>query len=332
MDFCQGYWLLLAVTKSTVLKLAFAFSITVSLSACIFSSKPKEAVETAKFNGDYAFEKILQYEKFGPKVPGSPENQKAGDWIVAELKGMGLEVLEQKAEGVTFTGKKIPMRNIIARFHPSVGKHILLSAHWDNRPFADEDKKFKNDPILGVNDGGSGVVVLMGIAKALSENAAAKDLPYGVDFAFWDAEDWGTPTDENSYCLGSQYWAKNPVPPNYKADFGINYDMVGRIGSIFPVESYSMEKGGDVIRKLREAATKIGTQDFFPNNRIGRIIDDHYFVSEGRGFPMIDLIYMTPEGRFPPEWHTHADISDVISRDVLKVVGQTTIQLIFDSR
>jgi len=300
-----------------------------SLSACDFSCQAK-ALKPAVFNADYAFEKIIQYEKFGPKVPGTPEHLKAGDWIVAELRSLGLEVIEQKTETTTWDGTHIPVRNIIARFQPKLNQRIMLSAHWDNRPFADQDIRDLKKPILGVNDGGSGVAVLMGIAKALTENANSKDLKTGVDFAFWDAEDWGNPSNENTYCLGSQYWAKNPVPENYKAKFGINFDMVGRIGSVFPIESYSFQKAPQVIKALRAAAEKIGDQDFFPSYRIGPIVDDHVFVTEGRGFPMIDLIYMTPEGRFPPEWHTHADTSEFISRAVLKVVGQTTIQLIFD--
>ena len=314
------------------MKFLIASIFILSLSACDFScSSKKIALSPPKFNADYAFEKIIQYEKFGPKVPGTPSHQKAGDWIVSEMRGLGLEVREQKTEVTNFEGHLIPVRNIIASFHPGLKKRILLSAHWDNRPFADQDTKDKNKPILGVNDGGSGVVVLMGIAKALTESPTAKEIQTGIDFAFWDTEDWGQPSNPKSYCLGSQYWAKNPTPENYHALFGINYDMVGRIGSVFPVESYSLEHAGSVIQRLHEAAQKIGYQDFFPHYQVGPIVDDHYFVSEGRGFPVIDLIYMTEEGRFPPEWHTHGDTSKFISRDVLKVVAQTTIQIIFDA-
>ena len=182
-------------------------------------------------------------------------------------------------------------------------------------------------PIPGVNDGGSGVAVLLAIAKAIQ----GQNFPFGIDLAFWDAEDWGTPSNEESYCLGSQYWAKNPVPANYKAKFGINFDMVGRMGSIFPIDRYSFQKGPEVIRALQEAAKGLGYQDFFPDYQIGPIVDDHYFVTEERKFPVIDLIYMTPDGRFAPEWHTHQDTSEFISRDVLKVVAQTALQTIWTS-
>lgn len=307
-----------------------AVCILFSLSACDFSCKQKSAAKPSipVFNADYAFEKIIQYEKFGPKVPNTSEHKKAGDWIVTEMKSFGLEVREQIGTATTIDGKSIQIRNIIASHRPELKKRVLLSAHWDNRPIADQDTRNRNKPILGVNDGGSGVAVLMGIARAIHEQKPAGEV--GVDFAFWDAEDLGMPSNAESYCLGSQFWAKNPVPENYKAEFGINFDMVGRIGSVFPIENYSLEHAGKIIIKLREAARKTGYADYFPDYRVGPIVDDHYFVNKGLGIPMVDLIYMTPEGRFPPEWHTHQDTSEYISRDVLKAVAQTTLQVIFD--
>jgi len=309
------------------------FGFSAGLSGCHFwkshSSEAPKSSATPVFDQDYAYDAILKYEKFGPKVPGNEAHVKAGDWIVNELKSFGAIVQEQRTTAVTFDKKTIPVRNIIAQYNPDAKTRYLLSAHWDNRPFSDEDPnpKYKNKPVPGVNDGGSGVVVLLGIAKALHEK---KFENIGVDLLFLDAEDWGTPSNEDTYCLGTQHWAKDPVPANYQAKFGINYDMVGRVGSVFPIESYSFEKGASVYEQLQTAAKQLGYQDFFPKYQIGPIVDDHVYLMKGRGFPVIDLIYMTPNGRFPPEWHTHEDTSDHISRDVLKVVGQTTLQLLTD--
>ncbi len=313
--------------KNTLLRSSSLFGLGLCLffSACDFScsGKPKVKAAVPVFDENNAYAQILEYEKIGPKVPGTPAHIKGGDWIVSELKKTTALVHEQKTEATTFDGKVIPVRNIIAQMNPEAKERYLLSAHWDNRPFADEDKdpKYRKQPTPGVNDGGSGVVVLLGIAKALS----GIQTTVGVDLAFFDAEDWGTPSHEESYCLGTQYWAKNPVP----AKFGINYDMVGRIGSVFPVESYSAEKAPEAIAKLQAAAKKIGYEDIFPNTRTGYVVDDHIYVMQGRGFPMMDLIYMQ-DGRFPPEWHTHLDTSEFISRDILKAVGQTTLQMLWD--
>ncbi|MBC7397603.1 MAG: M28 family peptidase [Bdellovibrionales bacterium] len=305
----------------------FTLYLCLSLSACELPWAKNEKDSVPIFDENQAYSQILAYEKFGPKVPGTSAHVQGGDWIVSELKKTTALIHEQKTEAKTFDGKTIPVRNIIAQLNPEAKERYLLSAHWDNRPFSDEDKdkKYKNIPTPGVNDGGSGVVVLLGIAKALS----GKSMAIGVDLAFFDAEDWGSPSNEETYCLGTQYWAKNPVPAHYQAKFGINYDMVGRIGSVFPVESYSAQKAPEAIAKLQAAARKIGYQDLFPNTRTGYVIDDHIYIMHGLGFPVMDLIYMS-NGRFPPEWHTHLDTSEFISRDILKAVGQTTLQMLWD--
>jgi Zn-dependent M28 family amino/carboxypeptidase len=192
-----------------------------------------------------------------------------------------------------------------------------------------------------VNDSGSGVAVLLAIAKAVTtewyalgseyaKSSEKKDPPFGIDLAFWDAEDWGNPHGApETYCLGSQYWAKNVVPAGYKAEFGINFDMVGRVGSLFPAEGYSQQKAPQVVKAIRDAAAVLGHSDLFPPYEVGPITDDHYFVMQGTGIPMADIIYMDPDGRFPPEWHTTDDTSAVISRDVLKAVAQVAVQVMF---
>ncbi len=313
------------------MKILIPILFCITLSGCDFScsGKPKNTFK-ANYDENYAFEVIQKYEKFGPKVPGTEAHKNTGDWLVSELKRLGATVVEQTTTAVTFDQKTIPVRNIIAQYNPKANTRYLFSAHWDNRPFADQDTDplKSHEPVPGVNDGGSGVAILLGIAKAVQ----GMDLPFGIDLALWDAEDWGSPHNPPSYCLGSQYWAKNPVPANYHAQFGINYDMVGRLGSVFPEENYSLKNAPEVIEGLHRAAKTLGYQDYFPTYKIGPIVDDHYYVRELRQFPMVDLIYMTQEGGFPPEWHTHLDTSEYISRDVLKVVGQTSLELLSEQK
>ncbi len=302
------------------------------LSGCslpFFGSKAVKGPPPA-FDENLAYSRILEYEKKGPAVPGSAASLATGDWIASALKSSGAEVIEQTASAVTFDKKTIPIRNILGRINPSAKTRYLFSAHWDARPFADEDPDPKNRtrPVPAVNDGGSGVVVLLGIASALQ----GKDLPFGVDLLFLDAEDWGNPSTENSYCLGSQHFAKNPIPAGYQPRFGINFDMVGGIGAVFPIEAYSMERAGPVVEKIRAAAKKAGFQDYFPGYRTGAIIDDHFYLMEGLKVPVVDLIHITPYGRFPPQWHTLKDTSEGISRVSLKAVGQTALQVLWDEK
>jgi hypothetical protein len=314
------------------MRLAFILGTLISLSACEFScngSKAKEPAAIPKFDADFSYAKILEYEKFGPKLPGSEPHRKTGDWIASELKAQGYLVQEQKAVLKNAQNNDIPIRNLIAIRPGHFARRILLTAHWDNRPHADRDPAPSNHlrSVPGVNDGGSGVAVLLTIAQAI--HSQKTDSNIAVDLAFWDAEDGGSYSQPKTFCLGSQYWAKNPIPENYSAEFGINFDMVGRKGSVFPIEAYSWSKAPHLITKLFSAAKKSGNQDYFTTDQVGPIVDDHYFISEGRGFPMIDLIYMTSDGKFAPEWHTLSDTSEHISRDVMKAVGQTTLEMIY---
>ena len=310
--------------------LFFSLLFLTALQACdfpFFESKIEKG-PIPSFDENLAYSQIQEYEKFGPAIPGSSSSTKTGDWIVSTLKASGATVLEQKTTAETFDHHTIPVRNIIGQINPSAKNRILLSAHWDARPFADEDPDPKNrsKPVPAVNDGGSGVVVLLGIANALK----GRTLPLGVDFLFLDAEDWGGPADEKSWCLGTQYWVKHPIPEGYQAQFGINLDMVGRIGAIFPIEINSLERAGGVLGKIRASAKKAGYQDYFPDFKVGPVIDDHVYLMDGLKIPVVDLIHMTETGRFPPEWHTTHDTSEVISRVTLKAVGQTVLQVLWD--
>ncbi len=155
------------------------------------------------FNADSAYYFVDKQVSFGPRVTNSEPHKKCGDWLVAELRKMSDNVIEQKTTLTNYDGRQLNIRNIIAEINPKADKRILLCAHWDSRPFADEDTKDTNKPILGANDGGSGVGVLMEIARIIKNNP----LSVGIDIVLFDAEDLGKSEHNNSYCLGSQYWS-----------------------------------------------------------------------------------------------------------------------------
>jgi len=280
------------------------------------------------FDANYAFDLILAYENFGPKPAGSENLARTGDWIRRELESSGAQVLTQEVKVKPPVGPEVTARNLIGQFDPEKKERVLLSAHYDTRPFADEerDPKKQKQGVPGVNDGGSGTALLLGVAHALT--GARPNV--GVDLLFLDAEDAGLPSHSDSYCLGTQAWARNPVPAGYRARFGINFDMVGRIGATFPVEGNSGARAAQVVAKVHAAAQELGLSDYFPRQAAGFVIDDHVYLMGGLGIPVMDIIHLSPEGRFPPEWHTLQDTSEFISRDVLKAVGQTTLRVLWN--
>ncbi len=287
-------------------------------------------IEAPVFNGDSAYNHVKNQVDFGPRVPGTSAHLKCFNYIVNVLKSYADTVIIQSASAVTFDKKNIPVLNIVASFHPKASKRILLCAHWDTRPFADQDTKDKNKPIPGANDGGSGVGVLLELARIMQMRS--EDV--GVDIVLFDAEDWGdnTGTTEDSYCLGSQYWAKNPHIAGYKADFGILLDMVGAPGAQFGFEGYSLAEAESHLSMVWSAAANAGYGNYFKNFQRGYVTDDHYYVMKYTRIPTIDIIDCDPntESRFGKYWHTHADNMDAIDKQTLKAVGQTLMNVVFN--
>jgi glutaminyl-peptide cyclotransferase len=282
------------------------------------------AADIPGHDDQYLMSLIKKYEKLGPKVPGTKEHKAAGDWIVQELKNSKMHIYEQVATVKNPKGQSISIRNIIGQFNPKATRRYLLSAHWDNRPVADEDTVDKDKPILGVNDGGSGVAVLLAIAKRIS---FFKEKNFGVDFIFFDAEDMGTGNDLKSYCLGSQYWASHVWPKEYLAELAINYDMVGGKDATFPIEGVSKALGQKAIYQVQKSAKEMKLEKYFPNREVkGSVLDDHVFVAR-LSYPVMDIIAMDENGKYPKEWHTHRDTSSVISLDTLNAVIDMTLNL-----
>ena len=140
--------------------------------------------------------------------------------------------------------------------------------------------------------------------------------------------EWG----EDSYCLGTQYWATHPHVPGYKASFGILLDMVGAHGAQFPMEGFSTQFAPEIQQKVWQAAAKAGYSSYFPYLPADEITDDHVPVNKLAGIKTIDVINLNPDPEHPfaAHWHTHADVMDIIDKSTLKAVGQTLLQTIYE--
>jgi hypothetical protein len=305
------------------------------LTAC--SSKPGEApivdipavvIAAPEFSADSAYLYIEKQVAFGPRVPGSPAQAQCADWLIAQLERFGAEVHVQRTTITMPDGKKVPCYNIMGQYNPSATRRLLLAAHWDTRPYADQDVRDTDKPIDGANDGASGVGVLLEIARQLMK----KSPEAGVDIIFFDVEDSGVNGVEDSYCLGSQYWAKQPHPPGYKADKGILLDMVGAKNATFALEGTSMQIAPDFMRYIWNMAHDLGHGKFFLFKETSPIIDDHLYVHKYARIPMIDIIQYDPSTRtgFGRYWHTHDDNMSIIHRPTLKAVGETVLAVAYD--
>lgn len=291
-------------------------------------------VEAPAFNADSAYLYVKDQVDFGPRVPNTPAHEACGDYLIAQLERFGAKVYVQEAKLATYDGKMLNARNIIGAFKPESKKRIALFAHWDSRPWADNDPDTQKHytPILGANDGASGVGVLLEVARQLQQ----KETEFGIDIIFFDAEDHGTHRDykgqhlEEHWCLGSQYWARNPHIQGYNARYGILLDMVGGKDATFKYEYYSEMYAKDVNRKVWRAADRLGFGNYFKKQDGGGATDDHLFVNKIARIPTIDIVATSDRYSFFEHWHTVKDDMGAIDKATLQAVGQTLLQVIYN--
>ncbi|MFP4090185.1 MAG: M28 family peptidase [Cyclobacteriaceae bacterium] len=297
---------------------------------------PEREIVVPVFSADSAYSFIQQQVNFGPRVPNTSAHLATADFLAAKLASYGAEVERQAFEAEAYDGTLLQLQNIIASFNPQQGKRILLAAHWDTRPFADKDDERKEAAIEGANDGGSGVGVLLEMARLMQQQAPG----VGVDIILFDGEDYGEPQGyegvaENDnqvwWCLGSQYWSKNKHKKNYMAYYGILLDMVGAEGAQFYQEGVSRRAAPAVLKKVWDQAQRLGHGRYFNYESSPEVIDDHIYVNYDARIPMIDIIEHAPgsEAYFADYHHTHADNMDIISKETLQAVGETVMHVIY---
>ncbi|MCJ7577707.1 MAG: M28 family peptidase, partial [candidate division Zixibacteria bacterium] len=215
--------------------------------SCASNSPPK-------FDGSEAFQYLTAQCQLGPRNPGSEGHQRTKKYLFDKLRrNTNLVKTQEFVYQDTSGGKKLELTNIIASFYPDKKQRILLCAHWDTRPTADRDpdSSLREKPILGANDGGSGVAVLLEMARIVSQ----KRPKWGVDIILFDGEDYGPEGELEKFCLGSKYFAKNKG--EYKPEFGILLDMIGDKDLNIYKEGYSSRYAKKIVDLVWGTAQKL---------------------------------------------------------------------------
>ena len=278
------------------------------------------------FDENAAFKHLLTQCELGPRNPGSEGYYACLKYMVDEFEKYADEVILQEFsyQDPRIKKKTHELTNVIARFNPNANFQTMISCHWDTRPVADmeEDRKDRNQPIIGANDGASGVAVILELARIMGEN----NPQVGVNLVMFDGEDLGIPGENETYCQGSRFFAKYPpIPLPYEA---INLDMVGDKQLHLPIEKYSLEFHPELVRYLWKRADDLGL-DAFDMTPQYAIYDDHVPLYEIAGIPAIDLIdfkYPNPYANF---WHTMDDVPENCSAESLGQVGRLMVDYIY---
>ncbi len=278
------------------------------------------------FDAKRAMELLKTQCAFGPRYPGSLGHQDMKHFMAKFLKPLS-DSLYIMDEEIPHPYKKstLHLTNYLARYHIEASYRIMLMAHYDTREFADQDPNPINRklPVLGANDGASGVAVLLTLAEILH---SLPPLNIGIDLLFVDGEDQGRSGDSESFGLGTQAFAKHVPDP--RPQFAICLDMVADREQNFPIEQFSLKQAPDVVQTIWKLANDLGYTQF--ENRVGdAIMDDHYYLYKYAKIPAIDIIDFEYPNSKVNYWHTIQDIPENCSIESLEAVGTVMTQFIY---
>lgn len=285
------------------------------------ASQSKAARTSTGFDGSAAYRYAKAQVDFGPRVPGSPAAKQAGDWIIRQMRARADTVIVQSFIYTTADGKKVPLRNILARFRPELSERVLYLTHWDSRPVSesaatDAERKMA---VPGANDGASGVGMFVALGDVLKKTRPN----VGVDLLFTDGEDYGQfGPPEVDVLIGAKYFATHLPSPGYKPLYGVLFDMIGDKDLRIPYEMNSFQQAPEVVSRVWQTAADLGYGDVFVQESGGLITDDHIPLLNV-GIHVIDVIDLT----YPPH-HTPQDTMDKISAKSLGIVGDVATALV----
>jgi glutaminyl-peptide cyclotransferase len=290
-----------------------------SVLSVLFIACRERARPPQEFDGSAAFAYIQAQVALGPRVPGTPAHQQMGDWLDSLLAQRADTVIVQSWNHVTAGGKRLPLRNFIARFNPAATKRLLLLAHWDSRPVSDSPvSRDSSHAVMGANDGGSGVALLLGVADVLKRTPPA----IGVDLLYVDGEDYGDFTKNPADVLiGSRYYAAHQAPGRQPL-YAVLFDLVADKDLQIYQEGNSLVGAPEVVELVWEVAKELGYAGYFIASPRHTLIDDHLELQKAgiRAIDVVDFDY--------PAWHTQYDTIDKVSAASLQVVGNVAVALI----
>jgi hypothetical protein len=289
-------------------------------------------VAVPEFCADSALRFAADQLAFGNRIPGTKAWEQCADYLVRQMGRWCDTVMVQTFSATLWDNSTVPGRNIIASINRQAPKRVLLAAHWDSRRWADHDNDpdLHRSPVPGANDGASGVAALMEMARVMSLMPPS----VGVDFIFFDVEDQGVPEwsetyDEHSWCKGSQYWAENRHVPFYTAVYGVLFDMIGTAEPRFTKEYFSRQYAPGLTDKLWNVATALGYGHVFVNQPTDPILDDHLYVNQLTGIPMVDIVQNSVNTSFFTHWHTTTDDLRSLDAETLRMVALVTMKTIY---
>jgi len=273
------------------------------------------------FDREAAWADLISQCGFGPRNPGSQGHAACGKWISQALTRWGYRVEEHRFQMEDpYSEARLELTNYRASRGPAREAPLVFAAHWDTRPWADQEKEdsLRGEPILGANDGASGVAVLLELARLCSRTPP----PLPVEFLFFDGEDYGKKGRRDLYLLGSKRFAADH--PGYRPRLLVLLDMVGGRDLRILQEPYSRQSAPGQLDYIFRLAEEMALPAF--RAETGPAVYDDHIPFIRLGVPAVDLIDF-----HYPEWHTLADRPDACLPSSLGQVGDLCLRMIFET-
>ena len=290
--------------------------------------------EGLKALGDSSYHFVQRQVDFGPRIPETEPHKLCGEYLIEVLSKYADTVITQPVKDTLKAFPELQKdslvrgRNIWAKFNPDITTNrILLAAHWDTRPYADQDRSGRFD---GADDGASGVGVLLDLARVLHHLGTDQ----GIDILFFDLEDYGAYNSGkkvNPYCVGSRIWSQQAADKNLSLQYsaGILLDMVGASDAYFSKEKHSIQYANHILKEVWCIAKDLGYDKLFYDVSNYAVEDDHLYVNTIAKIPMIDIINYRTKPEFGDHWHTKNDNMDIIDANTLHAVRQVVLSYLY---
>lgn len=271
---------------------------------------------TIPFDAQRALGYLEAVCKIGPRISGTDGMKQQQELVKKHFEACGATVELQRfsARQVSQT-QPVEMANLIASWYPERQRRVILCSHYDTRPIADQERDPRDwtQPFLSANDGGSGVALLMELAKHVGELKTE----VGIDCVLFDGEEYIFEPKRDKYFFGSEHFAQvyRRDRPKHRYVAAVLLDMIAGKNASFPVEPYSVMNAGALVRDLWGIAGELKCEAFV--DRFGRAVQDDHLALNQAGIPAVDIIDFDY-----PHWHRLSDVAENCSAEGMQQVAR----------
>lgn len=278
--------------------------------------EPAPESKAVAFNGKRAMGYLAAICDIGPRMSGTAGMRRQQEVIQKHFEDLGAKVVMQEFTARQNSQRRaVPMTNMIVSFHPDRQRRVILCSHYDTRPIADQepDPRKWREKFVSANDGGSGVAFLMELGQHMKNLKTS----VGVDFVFFDGEEYIFDRDRDKYFFGSEHFAQTWKKSKPKIDYAaaILLDMIAGEEARFPAEGHSFARARQLVQEIWGLAGELGCRAF--KDQVGqRVLDDHLALLNA-GIPAIDIIDFEY-----PHWHRLSDVPANCSPQAMEQVAR----------